>query len=87
MSKCAICGKMMHQDFFVEKEVRGDLIKSCLFCHLNKNTLTIVDDNDNIIRKVTKEQCVSDYIRFLRKLSETPKIAKLLVKNNAGTGT
>jgi len=82
MSKCVICGKLYHSDFCIEKEIRGDDVISCLFCHLDKKILTIEDENGKMINEVSKMQANKDYINYLCELSRDPKIHSILIKGN-----
>jgi hypothetical protein len=48
---------------------------------MDKNELTVVDDNDKIVEVITKEQAKKNYLKFLDDLSKKPKIAEILVKD------
>ena len=78
MPKCNVCFKLYHPDWMIEKTVRGDEIVSCLFCHTEKDKLTVVDENDNIKEIVTKEQAARNYLKYLDDLSKNENIAKIL---------
>ena len=80
MPKCQICLKMFHPDWMLQEEFRGDEIKLCLFCKLDKNELTVVDENDKIVETVKKEQASINYKKYLDELIVKPRIAELLVK-------
>jgi hypothetical protein len=82
MSKCVVCGEFLHPDFCIEKEIRGDKVISCLFCHLDKSKLTIEDKDGKILRKVTKSQCIKEYKMYLKRLMDNPNIAKLVKQEN-----
>jgi len=81
MSKCVVCGEFLHPDFCVVKEIRGDEVISCVFCHLDKKELTIEDDNGKMLKTVTKDQCIRDYKMYLKRLLDNPVISKILVKD------
>jgi len=80
MPKCARCQKLFHPDWMIEEEFRGDVIKSCLFCKLDKNELTVTDKDDKIEQIVNKEQASINYQKYLDELVKKPRIAELLVK-------
>ena len=82
MSKCVICGEYLHSDFCIEKEIRGDKVISCLFCHLDNKILTIEDENGKILRKVTKPQCIKEYKMYLKRLMDNPRIVELIKNKN-----
>jgi hypothetical protein len=84
MPQCARCLKMFHPDWMIQEEFRGDIIKSCLFCKLDKNELTVVDKDDKIEEKVTKDQASINYKKYLDELSRKPRIAEILVKAKKG---
>jgi len=80
MPKCARCLKLFHPDWMLQEEFRGDDVKMCLFCKLDKNELTVVDENDKIVETVNKEQASINYKKYLDELIKKPRIAELLVK-------
>ena len=82
MSRCKVCRKVFHPDYIVVKNIRGDEVKSCIFCHLDKKELTITDDNGKFVENVTKDQASRAYLGYLRDLVKQPKIAELLTKAN-----
>jgi hypothetical protein len=48
----------------------GNMPQQCVFCELNINHVE-VDLGGNKFRKYTKEECITDYKKFLRKMKET----------------
>jgi hypothetical protein len=82
MSKCVVCREYLHSDFCIEKEIRGDKVISCLFCHLDKPKLTIEDENGKILKKVTKAQCIREYKMYLKRLMDNPRIVELIKNEN-----
>jgi len=82
MSKCAVCGKMYHPDYITYQERMGDTVKVCAFCKIDKDTLTITDDNGKIIKTIKKEDASREYMRYLDVLSKKPNIAKILDKSS-----
>ena len=80
MPKCAVCSKLFHPDYCIEKVIRGDNVVSCVFCHLDKNILTIDDKNGKMVKKVTKKEAQEEYLKYLYELSREPKINEILVK-------
>ncbi|MDX9691797.1 MAG: hypothetical protein RBT45_05015 [Acholeplasmataceae bacterium] len=81
MPKCVKCFGLYHPDWCVEENIRGDEVIICCFCKMDKNELTVVDDNDKIVEVITKEQAKKNYLKFLDDLSKKPKIAEILVKD------
>ena len=80
MPQCVVCNKLFHPDWVIETEIRGDMVKSCMFCKLDKNELTVVDESDKLVEIVNKEQASVNYKRYLDDLSKKPRIAEILVK-------
>ena len=78
MSKCAKCLDYYHPDYIVYQEVRGDMIKVCAFCRLDKKELTITEEDGKVINKVTKKQASINYKRWVDELRKNPKIAKIV---------
>lgn len=81
MPKCVICQDRYHPDWCIEESIRGDEVKICLFCKLDKKELTVVDETDKIKEVVTKEQAVVNYKRYLKMLSKKHRIAEILAKS------
>ena len=79
MPKCIKCSKFYHPDFCIETEIRNDLITNCLFCYLNKDKLTIENEDGSIDRIVTKKESERDYKIYLKKLMENKKIKNLII--------
>lgn len=80
MPKCVKCFRLYHPDWMVVEEIRGDEVNVCNFCKVDKDTLTIVDENDNIVETVSKDQASRNYLKYLDDLSRKPKIAEVLSK-------
>ena len=81
MPKCVICQYRLHPDWCIEENIRGDEVKICLFCKLDKKELTVVDkETDKIKEIVTKVQAVANYKRYLEMLSKKRRIAEILAK-------
>jgi len=80
MPKCVICQDRFHPDWCIEEMIRGDVVRICLFCKLDKKELTVVDDNDKVKEIVTKIQAVANYKKYLEMLSKRPRIAEILAK-------
>jgi hypothetical protein len=80
MPKCERCLKFFHPDWMLQEEFRGDIIKSCLFCKLDKQILTVEDEDGKIQEMVTKEQASVNYLKYLDELAKKPRIAEILTK-------
>lgn len=78
MSKCAVCMNLFHPDYISYTEIRGDEVKICAFCKVDKNSLTITDDDGNIKQVVTKEEATRNYKKWLDELRKKPNIAKIV---------
>lgn len=82
MPKCVKCMKMYHPDWCFEQEIRGDVVVVCNFCRIDKNELTVEDEDGNITETVTKEEASRNYLKYLDDLSKKPSIAKILAKKD-----
>ena len=78
MPKCVKCMKMYHPDWCIEQTIRDDDVIVCKFCRVDKNELTVEDENGNLTEIVTKDQASMDYLKYLEGLSKKPEIAKIL---------
>lgn len=81
MPKCASCFRYFHPDWCIESNIRGDNVIQCMFCRLDKDVLTIDDDNGNVIETVTKMEASVNYLKYLDELSTKPNIAKIIAEN------
>jgi len=61
----------------IEGAESGDL--QCVFCKRGKDYVMLVKEGSSD-EKYTKKQCIRDYKMFLKKLKESPNIAKKLTK-------
>jgi predicted HAD superfamily phosphohydrolase YqeG len=77
MSRYQVCLDFYHPDYIVYQEIRGEDVKVCAFCRLDKIQLTIVNEDGTII-KVDKKQASINYKRYLDELSKKPKIAEIV---------
>ncbi len=84
MPQCARCLNLFHPDWMLQEEFRGDEIKMCLFCKLDKQELTVEGEDGKIQEIVTKEQASINYKKYLDELSKKPRIAEILVKGKKG---
>lgn len=80
MPRCVRCMKDFHPDWCIETVIRGDNVVVCCFCKVEKNILTVTDDDGNIVENVTKDQANRNYLKYLDDLSQKPAIAEILVK-------
>jgi hypothetical protein len=81
MGKCVKCNMFYHPDWMLEEEIRGDMVKVCVFCKLDKTELTVIDEETQKVKEVvTKDQAVTNYRKYLERLSHKPRIAEILVK-------
>ena len=60
MSKCVRCGNLFHPDFCLIID-ESDNSTECVFCHLNKNTVTIKRDEGEGEKEVTKDEASNKY--------------------------
>jgi hypothetical protein len=78
MGKCVLCSKFFHPDLCIEVDEKK---VKCVFCHLGKDFITIVDEETKREEKLTKEKASESYIRYLEEVSKSPKVAELILKN------
>lgn len=84
MPKCVKCEQYLHPDFCVEVPESDPVVCRCVFCHTEKKTITIEDEETSVVeRVVTKKQAVDEYKRYIQDLRYSEKVADAL----AGKGT
>lgn len=83
MSKCAKCFNLFHPDYISYQEIRGDIVKVCAFCKVDKNELTITDESGKVVQIVTKEEASRNYKKYLHELIKKPNIAKIVQKESS----
>ncbi len=82
MSQCVKCFDFYHPDMIVYQEVRGEEVKVCAFCRLDKTEITIVDEETGRVKEViNKKQASTNYKKWLGELKGNPKIAKIIDDN------
>lgn len=81
MSKCVKCMDYYHPDYIVYQEIRGESVKVCAFCRVDKQELTLTDEDGNIKEVVSKKEASTNYKRWLGELRRNPKIAKIVDEN------
>lgn len=80
MPKCIKCKKFFHPDFCVDVESpfikKEEEVKMCVFCHLNLKEVTAqFPDGD---KKISKQQAINEYKRYIDHLSKNRKIDHLI---------
>ena len=81
MPKCVKCLKMYHPDWCIEQNIRGDDVIVCKFCRIDKDVLTIEDEDGKTIQTVNKKEASINYLKYLDELSTKPNIAKIIAEN------
>lgn len=80
MSLCVKCNNYFHPDFCIETNIRGDNVIICLFCKLDKKSLTIEDKDGKMIEILSKDDAIERYRRYLNELVTRPNISKIISK-------
>lgn len=80
MSKnsCVTCDGVVHPDYRVKIDEFNDKAYKCAWCYTGKKFITIVNKKDNEETYLSKREAIEAYSKYLKKLSEDPKIRKLL---------
>lgn len=77
-NSCVTCDAMVHPDYRVKIDEFNDLAYKCLWCHTGKKHITLVDEKTNEETYLSKRECVEAYQKYLNKLTQDPKIRKLM---------
>jgi hypothetical protein len=81
MPTCKVCMRMYHPDWCFEQTIRGDDVIVCTFCRLDKQVLTVENEDGTVKETVTKDEASRDYLKYLDDLSRKPEIAKIIAKD------
>lgn len=81
MPKCVKCMKVYHPDWCIEQEIRGDNVIVCKFCRVDKQTLTVENEDGSVKEVVSKDKASRDYLQYLDDLTRKPEIAKIIAEN------
>lgn len=86
MPKCVRCKEFFPPNYVDlieggEPMFDGELPKECIFCKLQINEVEReTSNNSGKYIKYTKEQCLIDYKKFLRKLKDSRNVKDILNK-------
>jgi hypothetical protein len=67
-----------HPDYIVYQEIRGEEVKVCAFCRIDKNELTIENEDGTVKEVVDKKQASIAYKKYLEDISKLPGVAKIV---------
>jgi hypothetical protein len=73
---------MIHPDYRVKIDEFDDKVYRCAWCATNKKEITIETTDGKPQYSLTKKEAEQAYHRYLNKLTQDPKIRKLLAKGN-----
>lgn len=79
MPKCCVCDVVVHPDMCVEVDEFSKACK-CVWCYTDKKEITIEDESGKPQYTITKAQAAENYRVYLKKLSESEKIQKIMMK-------
>lgn len=80
MPQCVKCKQFFHPDYCVDAAPGDpdDNAKFCMFCHLNKEELTIEDQQGNEVMRIKKQEAINIYKDYIKGLTETHNIKHLI---------
>ena len=78
MPLCVKCTGTFHPDWCIEQVIRGENVIVCKFCRIDKQELTVENDDGSVKEVVTREGARRDYLKYLDDLSRKPEIAKII---------
>ena len=80
MPKCIKCNDFFHPDYCIDvlPDDEKDTAKVCVFCKINKDKVTIEEENGEFVCEVKKTDAVNQYKKYVGELKESRKIAHLL---------
>lgn len=82
MGKCVQCEDFFPPHFMIDMEEKEDPPQKCIYCHLDKKEVTMVDDETGREEKVSKKQAVERYKKFIKRLFQSKNIQDALSKQN-----
>ncbi|MFW6007944.1 MAG: hypothetical protein ACOCP8_01655 [archaeon] len=80
MGQCVTCNKFLGPNYCITVNEDTDE-KQCVFCYLEKDEITVEDDNGNQ-KKLKKEEAVKKYREFLNKIKRSDRVQNILKDNN-----
>lgn len=75
MGICGKCFQMLPPDIMTDIDGTDGKGKECAFCKAGKTSIKLPSGQE-----YTKDECIRDYQKLLRKLKDNPKIAEKLIK-------
>jgi hypothetical protein len=82
MGKCVQCEGFYPPHFMVDLEEKKDPPQKCAFCYLDKNEVTMVNDETGKEEKISKKDAAEKYKLLLKKLKESKNIQDILSKQS-----
>lgn len=79
------CDCLVHPDYMVSIDEFDDKAKKCAWCYTGKKTVTLVDEKTHEESDLSKRECVEAYQRYLNKLTQDPKIRKMMFQGKDTT--
>ncbi len=79
MPKCVRCEKFFHPDMCVVVDEVTNACK-CVFCYTEKQEVMIENEDGSPAYKVSREEAIENYKRYVQDLKESPDIQKTLAK-------
>lgn len=76
MPQCVTCNKFLGPNYCIIVNENTDE-KQCVFCHLEKDEITI-EDNSGSERKITKQEAMNKYQEYLKKMYHSEKVQDLV---------
>lgn len=67
MPKCCMCNRFYSPDYSVVVDEKLNVCK-CVFCYLEKDSITIESEDTGSQTMLTKEQAAKDYENFVKKI-------------------
>jgi len=75
MGQCNVCRDFLHPDYCMEME---EGIYKCVYCYLDKDTITIEDTETGETIPVSKQVAKENYKKFVKKIYKSKGVQELV---------
>ncbi len=79
MPKCVKCLDYFHPDMCVVVDEK-DMACRCVFCHIEKQEITVENEDGSPSHTVTKKEAIYNYKKYIQDLKESDKVQNILGK-------
>jgi hypothetical protein len=79
MGECYKCKVHLPPDFMFAVENKP--VQECVFCKNDTQNIHVENKNGDVIRTLSKQECINRYKEFMSEMVDKPEIRKKLAKD------